>query len=34
MAYGVKYELNFSDVKGNQRSVQILKNDWPIEGIC
>jgi len=28
MAYGVKYELNFSDVKGNQRSVQILKKDY------
>ena len=28
MAYGVKYELDFSDIKGNKRSVQILKKDY------
>ena len=28
MAYGVKYELDFSDIKGNARSVQILKKDY------
>ncbi len=28
MAYGVKYELDFSDIKGNKRSVQILKQDY------
>jgi len=28
MAYAVKYELDFSDVKGNKRSVQILENDY------
>lgn len=28
MAYGVKYELNFSDVKGNKRTAQILKKDY------
>lgn len=28
MAYGVKYELDFSDVKGNKRSVQILKKNY------
>ena len=28
MAYGVKYELDFSDVKGNQRSLQILKKNY------
>lgn len=26
--YGVKYELDFSDVKGNVRNVQILKKDY------
>ena len=28
MAYGVKYELDFSDIKGNKRSVEILKRDY------
>lgn len=28
MAYGVKYELDFSDIKGNKRSVQILENNY------
>ena len=28
MAYGVKYELDFSDIKGNKRSIQILKKDY------
>ena len=28
MAYGVKYELDFADIKGNKRSVQILKKDY------
>ena len=28
MAYGVKYELDFADVKGNKRSVQILKKNY------
>jgi hypothetical protein len=28
MAYGVKYELDFSDIKGNKRSVEILKKDY------
>lgn len=28
MAYGVKYELLFSDVKGNRRKIQILKNGY------
>lgn len=28
MAYGVKYELNFSDTKGNKRSAQILKRNY------
>lgn len=28
MAYGVKYRLEFSDVKGNKRKVEILKKDY------
>ncbi len=28
MAYGVKYELDFADIKGNKRSVQIVKKDY------
>lgn len=28
MAYGLKYELLFSDVKGNRRKIQILKKDY------
>jgi hypothetical protein len=28
MAYGVKYRLTFSDVKGNGRKVEILKDGY------
>jgi len=28
MAYGVKYRLEFSDIKGNKRKVEILKNGY------
>lgn len=28
MAYGVKYRLEFSDVQGNQRKIEILKKDY------
>lgn len=28
MAYGVKYRLEFSDIQGNQRKIEILKKDY------
>ena len=28
MAYGAKYRLEFSDVQGNQRKIEILKKDY------
>jgi len=28
MAYGVKYRLNFDDIKGNKRKVEIFKNGY------
>lgn len=28
MAYGVKYRLEFSDVQGNHRKIEILKKDY------
>ena len=28
MAYNVKYRLEFSDIQGNQRKIEILKKDY------
>ena len=28
MAYGVKYRLEFADIKGNKRKVEILKDGY------